>query len=711
MPTYPPAVAIVTEVPPKPAPSVVEQRRPRLPSAALNALPVVAVLSWAFSLVCGWLLRPGAAAAGPAGDDGLGNTLWLTGWLAFPLVAVVLLRRPEGRRLGVLFAGVGFANLFASALQWIAVLVLVEHHAVGAPAHVGQWLTWISNELFVVAFVVAAGKLLLRFPTGLVPSRRWRPPDRAATGLLVAALLAEGLRPGQITNDIPAVNPVGIPALEPVAGVVTNGVYVALAALALVGLVSVVRRWRRSAGLERRQLAALALAAVYMAGAGVIGVATVLAGLRLPPILGDLVDTTVTAAVPIATGVALLRHGLFDVEVALRRSATYLGVSAVVVAAYSGSVVLLGQVFEQRSAFGASLVATGLVAVAFGPLKEAVQGGVDRLLYGNRHSPYRALARLGEKLEGTADPAQLLAGVVESVADALRLPYVALLVGLDATVPRVQFGSPRPASLDLPLVFGGSPVGRLLLASRAPGERFGEADRRLLSDLGRHIAGAVHALALTDHLQVSRERLVLAREEERRRLRRDLHDGLGPSLAAVTLQLDTLRRELSNAPPPALAEAKAEIVSCVGEVRRLVQGLRPPALDELGLAGAVRHQARLLSGPGCEVDVIVDELPELPAAVEVACFRIVSEALTNVARHACATACSVRFEHGGGRFVVEVIDDGLGTATAVPITRAGAGLGLRSMRERAEEVGGTLTIDAPPTGGTRIRAELPAVRR
>jgi signal transduction histidine kinase len=305
----------------------------------------------------------------------------------------------------------------------------------------------------------------------------------------------------------------------------------------------------------------------------------------------------------------------------------------------------------------------------------------------------------------------VLTAMVESVADALRLPYVPLVVGGDSTSPRVERGIAPARPLELPLVFGGAPVGRLLLAPRGVGERFGDADLRLLTDIGRSVSGAVHALALNDHLQESRERLVLAREEERRRVRRDLHDGLGPSLAAVTLQIDGLRRtlpvEVAAGCDEAFAEVKSEVTSCVAEVRRLVSGLRPPALDELGLAKAVAQQARLLTGSGCLVELDIALPRDLPAALEVAAFRIVSEALHNVARHAAADRVLVRVADGTDGLHLEVRDDGRGLGP-VPNPRSGTGVGLASMRERAEELGGRLTVEPAEGAGTLVRALLPA---
>jgi two-component system, NarL family, sensor kinase len=261
--------------------------------------------------------------------------------------------------------------------------------------------------------------------------------------------------------------------------------------------------------------------------------------------------------------------------------------------------------------------------------------------------------------------------------------------------------------LELPLTYRGETVARLLVGARARGEGFNAADRRLLGDLARQAGVAAHAVRLTADLQRSRERLVSAREEERRRLRRDLHDGLGPTLASIALGLQLARDEDHR--DPAMQEAllgrlTAETQRCISEIRRLAYELRPPALDELGLVPALREQAAHLTGSanGLVVSMEVpDELPALPAAVEVAAYRITVEALTNVARHAHAHNCTV-YLAVNGVLELEIVDDGVGLS---PEHRAG--VGLASMRERAAELGGTCSVERLRAGGTRIQACLP----
>jgi signal transduction histidine kinase len=299
----------------------------------------------------------------------------------------------------------------------------------------------------------------------------------------------------------------------------------------------------------------------------------------------------------------------------------------------------------------------------------------------------------------------VLPAIVTTVREALRLPYAALRLSDDA--PSVASGEPVPATEELPLLHSGTPVGTLVLGVR-PGENgFSPADRRLLADLARQAGVAVSTVRLTADLQRSRERLVTAREEERRRLRRDLHDGLGAQLAGLTVQAGVLRSLIDRDPAAAEAlagEVRRELRTAIGDIRRLVHDLRPPALDELGLVGALQRLAGHIGADGTalQAEVRADDLPPLPAAVEVAAYRIVQEALTNVVRHARAHRCTVEVAVASAELVVTVSDDGSG----LPADRV-AGVGLASMRERAAETGGTCEVTAGPAGGTRLVARLP----
>jgi signal transduction histidine kinase len=370
----------------------------------------------------------------------------------------------------------------------------------------------------------------------------------------------------------------------------------------------------------------------------------------------------------------------------------------------------LGVVFQSGGNLYGSLLATGFVALLFQPLRQRLQMGVNRLMFGERDDPYAVLARLGERLENVAAPEAALLGIMETVRQALKLPYaaVALKEGQDFGLVATSGQEVREV-LALPILYQAETVGTLILGQRSPHEPFGKADKRLLRQVAGQIGAVTYAARLTKELQASRTRLVSLREEERRRLRRDLHDGLGPILASHGLKLAAARRLLSADPRAAeglLEEMLAQNEKTVAEVRRLVYALRPPALDELGLVAALRDLAanREVGSIGLTITVEVspEGLPPLGAAVEVAAYRIVAEALTNVVHHAGATSCTVRFEALESSLRIDIVDDGRG----LPEHLRG-GVGLASMRERAEELGGTFKLLAAVGGGTRVSVALP----
>ena len=311
---------------------------------------------------------------------------------------------------------------------------------------------------------------------------------------------------------------------------------------------------------------------------------------------------------------------------------------------------------------------------------------------------------MGRQLDATLAPEAVLPAVVQTLAHALKLPYVAVELGdgqdghRGAAVAPAVLSDPVEDPLVLPLVYQQHPVGRLLLGSRAPGEAFTPAERRLLDDLARQVGVAAHAVRLTTDLQRSRQRLVTAREEERRRLRRDLHDGLRPVLAGVAMQLGAAQalvdRDLATV-RKLLGTLQDQLRAAIVDIRRLVYGLRPPVgragpgRSAAGAGGPLHHPADRRGRrrhPAVRVEA-PERLPGLPAAVEVAAYRIATEALTNVARHAHARTCTLRLACNGA-LELEVRDDGRGLPDQ---PRAGVG---RRPRERAAELGGTCTVEA-----------------
>lgn len=456
-------------------------------------------------------------------------------------------------------------------------------------------------------------------------------------------------------------------------------------------------------------------------------------GMRADPaqalVLSAIPDTLWQAnllLIPVCITLSVLRYRLWDIDVFINRSLVYGALIISVIGLYMIGVGVAGVLFQSVGNTLLAILATGLIAVLFHPLRQRLQSAINHLMYGDRDDPYMALARLGRRLEASLAPEAVLPTVVRTVRETLKLPYVAIYLQQDshgykivaeAASPslRIEGGRIRVPGMEregrcIPLIHQGETLGYIVLGPRAPTEAFSSTDLHLLEDLAPQVGVAVHAVRLTADLQRSRERLVVAREEERRRLRRDLHDGLGPQLAGLALKLETLRNRLTGDPlaDSLLADLAKRTQEATADIRHLVYELRPPTLDEFGLASALRESVTQYTQQGCnDLNITFDapeSLPPLPAAVEVAVYRITQEALLNVMRHADASNCLIHLtlDEPAGLLCLEIQDDGKG----LPIKRR-AGVGLNSMRERAEELGGTLTILPIPTGGTSLLARLP----
>lgn len=499
------------------------------------------------------------------------------------------------------------------------------------------------------------------------------------------------------------------------APLVTLAVTALFVGFALVGLSAQVYRYRRAATYNERQQIRWALYG-FALWIGYVLIATIpyfyLSGLPQDaptPWWGpasELIWWLSLSILPLSLTIAITRYKLWNIDLVINRTLVYGALTAVVFGLYGLLVGGMGAIFQIKGSWLATLVITGVVAVLFQPLRTRLQRGVNRLMYGERDEPFEVLARLGERLEASFSPEMVYPTIVETVSQALKLPYTAVAVPSDSGWQTVQaHGQPPPRPIIFPLTYQGETVGQLRVAPRSPGESFSPADERLLRNVARQAGASVHAVQLMDDLQKSRQQLVTAREEERRRLRRDLHDGLGPQLASQMLTIDAIGKLLDRDPERAQAllhDLKTQSKTAVQDIRRVVYNLRPPALDELGLVGALEESAMRHSHNGLVVTVESSQpLSSLPAAVEVAAFRFVQEALANVVHHAGASQCRVELVLDDSALSVSVSDNGHG----LPL-KYRPGVGLHSMRERAAELGGSFDVESNEAG-VRVIAVLP----
>lgn len=425
---------------------------------------------------------------------------------------------------------------------------------------------------------------------------------------------------------------------------------------------------------------------------------------------------------------AVAKDQVFGLRRLAGRTVVYAATATALVVLYVACVILLDRAFATGDAL-ASAIAAAAAALALGPVRRALDHGVNRVVFGDRADPAAALAKLGDQLAGALIPSEVLPRVTDTVAASLRLPYVAIELAdsLGAFRPAAHTGKPVGELHTEPLRHQGRTIGRLTASARETDEPWDADDLAVLAGLAQQIGVAAYTVLLHEDLQRSRAAVMASREDERARLRRDLHDGLGPALAAIVLKA-AIARKVAEGPPDGcfdpvqgaadrvsvttiLDDIAKEASSAIHEIRHLVEALRPPALEELGLVDALRARAEALSS---STDFRVDghDVPKrLPAAVEVAAYRIALEAMTNTARHAGARRCVVRVR-AGELLELEIRDDGAGidadpVGGAADPVRHTEGTGLRSMAERAAEVGGTCTVASASSGGTVVRALLP----
>jgi signal transduction histidine kinase len=545
---------------------------------------------------------------------------------------------------------------------------------------------WVVAALTVrgLGWMLLVSTLALVFPDGRLPGPRWRWVAVVAAASLAAFTVGSLTQPHPIDVRIEALaNPLGV------GGAAAEGLFLLGFLLALVaagaGLVAMWLRWRRAGPLQREQIGWFVLACLIVPVVMIIGLFDVAEALAYP---------LAVVALPLAIGFAVLQGRLYGLDTILRRTFLYVVLSTAVLAVYLLAVAGAGSMIGIRQGWWLGLVGAGAVAVAVEPMRRTLQRGANRLVYGDWEDPYEVGRRLGLRLSDAAAPQSTLDAALAELAGALRLRWVAI----DGEGERIAEVGRRPDDAE-PVQL---PLDHDSVLSAVAGRRLRPRDRALLESVARQIAPVVRARRLTAELRRSRDRLVVAQQEERRRLRRDLHDGLGATLAALAFKVDTARNVLVATPSaePLLLEIRDRLRHTVDDVRRLVDGLRPPHLDELGLGGALTRLVGELPGP-TEIRIRIDGIPAVATMTEVAAYRIAQEALTNVVRHAGARSCDVVLACRDATLELTVADDGNGA----PAARDGNG--LATMRERAEELGGTLAVTSEPGRGTIVTAVLP----
>ena len=683
--------------------------------------------------LCVWVLTLAVAATAliynhvhalpPRVSGGTGNALAsvvaVTFVVGFATVGALLAWKRPANPIGWLLSATGLSY----AVAFIGLLLLQFPRT----RIWSNWLGWLW--FFGIGFVVF---VLLLFPTGTLPSRRWRPVGWAAAAALAGWAIGSAFAPTIISAGSPALrNPIGVagPAGH-VFDVLAGAGAALIAATGLAALVSLVFRYRRAGTVEREQLKWL----VY---AGGLIVAALLTEIPIAQILGPSAASTnlqngmssgAIALVPVAIGIAIFRYHLYDIDIVINKTLVYGSLAVFITAVYVAIVVGVGSLAQHgaRPSLGLSIAATAVVAVAFQPVRAWVQRLANRLVYGQRATPYQVLADFAERMAGAYAAEDLLPRMARILAEgtgatradvwlksadtfhdgAVWPPGAPPLPPARATQADVPA---HPADRILPVRHQGDVLGALSVSKR-PGESLTPTEDRLLTDLAEQVGLVLknaglreQLLARLEEIRASRQRLVAAQDSERRRIERNIHDGAQQQLVALAIKLSITESMIgtdTDGERELLAELRQDAAGAVEDLRDLARGIYPPLLASRGLAAALEAQARKAPVP---TTVTADGIGRYPQDLEAAVYFCVLEALQNVVKYAGASRAEVRLTASGHDLRFEVSDDGAGFNPG----SKGYGTGLQGMADRLHAHGGSLTVRSAPGAGTTISGRLP----
>ncbi|HYJ59848.1 MAG TPA: histidine kinase [Actinomycetota bacterium] len=646
-------------------------------------------------LVLSWGVPPLPTEFGPKGFS-----------IAFAVVgggvgAVLAARRP-GNPIGWIFCGVGVVSaLQALGADYARWALTVES---GRPP-AGAWGAWLQEWVWI-PLVGSLGVVAAIFPDGRFLSPRWRVAAWVAIGLAVIPMVLTALV-SPLTIYVGTPNPIGD------VGVREN---LALGSLGLmfpvivVGTASLIVRFRRSRGDERQQLKwlvlsmsiVLALVALYAAVAAPTGGAP---GDRLE--WAEYLMTLAFLGVPISIAFGVLKYRLYDIDVVISKAVVYGGLALFITLVYVGIVVGVGAAIGAVGSPALSAVAAAVVALAFQPARMWAQRVANRIVYGDRATPYEVLADLGERLAGEYAVDDVVVRVAETLGRGLGAERVVVWLDI-GTEHRPIATWPAQAGDDddmrtYPILHQGETLGAIGVRKPAS-DPLTDADEKLVTDLAGQAGLVLRNVRLIEDLRASRQRLVAAQDEERRRIERNIHDGAQQQLVALAVKLRLADAAVDPDPATAramLAEIQADAGAALDDLRDLARGIYPPLLADRGLVAALEAQARKSPVP---VHVTPDGVGRYRADVEAAVYFCTLEALQNVAKYARATRVDIGLETGDGVLRFTVADDGVGFDPAA----AASGSGLTNMRDRLDALGGSLVIRSRAGRGTTIAGSLPA---
>ena len=581
------------------------------------------------------------------------------------------------------------------------------------------WAWWLGDFLWVGLLALPTTFLLLLFPDGRVPSRRWRPVLWVVTGFVLSAIVVFALDPMSYARGR-FENPVGVKALRPVASFLDGPGYFLLVVLAVLCAASLVQRFRRADRQQRQQIKWFGFAVSVLVAYFLID--ALFTALKLPR--GFWLDTAgaviAFGSLPAGLGIAILRHRLYDIDVVINRTVLFGLLAAFITAVYVGIVIGIGSLVGGRGNLFLSIVATAVVAVAFQPIRSRARHFANRLVYGKRATPYEVLSTFSDHLGEAYSTEDILPRIARMIGEATGAERSRVWVrvggelrsaaawpdGSDAAAPMVVTGTELPAlprgERPYPVRHQGALLGALSVETSRR-EPLNPTQEKLVTDLAGQAGLILRNVRLIEELRASRQRLVAAQDEERRRLERNIHDGAQQQLVALAVKIRLARtmtaRDVEKA-QSLLEELQGETQEALENLRDLARGIYPPLLADKGLAAALEAQARKVPFP---VEVQPNGVGRYPAEAEATAYFCVLEALQNVAKYAAATRVEVSLSEEDGNLHFSVTDDGGGFDVAT--TPKGAG--LQNMSDRVEAVGGRLEVSSTPGAGTTITGSIP----
>ena len=640
---------------------------------------------------------------------------------AFGLLGGLLAARRPDSPMGWLMlmialcsGGIGLADAYATAALFA--------HPGSLPG--GDFVAWVGAWIWAPPLGLLATVLLLLFPDGRPLSSRWRLVVWTSVAAIATVLLSLAIGmwgvPGKVVLR-------GTPQLQPLYQATSEVGIVAAGACMVGGLFSLVLRYRRGTVDERQQLKWV------VAGAFVLALDAVLSFdfVPLPPIVLQSYLAVSVAVFPATIAIAILRYRLYDIDLVISRTLVYGSLAVFITAVYVGIVVGIGALVGSggKPNLALSIVATAIVAVAFQPVRERLQKVANRLVYGKRATPYEVLSQFSERVAESYAAEEVLPRMARVLAEGtgavradvwlragqLLRPAASWPDSTLATEPAGMVGDSLPRMPEADRVVEvrhqGEVLGALTVTKRQ-GESLTPVEEKLLDDLA-HQAGLVlknvgltsELLQRLEDLRASRQRLVAAQDEERRRLERNLHDGAQQNLVALKVKLG-LAEALTEKDPARVRELVGELKVDADEaletLRDLARGIYPPLLADKGLAAALESQARKAT---VSVTVDADGVGRYRQDLEAAVYFCALEALQNVQKYAEATHAMVRLADAGGELRFEISDDGKGFDPGT----ARKGSGLTNMADRLDALGGGVDIDSTPGGGTRLVGRVPTL--